>query len=82
MTPAERAINQREFFIHAGIIASGLIIYYAVRDGDIAAIVFLAACILLLVAMIANDLIHRGQRKRARQTGVELARFVSPDGRP
>jgi hypothetical protein len=66
MTPTERAISQRGFLIDAVIVGCGLLAYHAVRNGEIAAVVFFGACVLLVAAMIANHVIHRGLKKRAR----------------
>jgi hypothetical protein len=74
MTPTERAISLREFIIDLVIVGCGVTMYYAVRNGEIAAVVFFAAIMLLVAAMIANHFIHRGLKKRARddEAGMDL----------
>jgi hypothetical protein len=76
MTPTERAISFREFIIDLVIVGCGVTMYYAVRNGEIAAVVLFAAFILLVAAMIANHFIHRGLKKRARddEAGMDLER--------
>jgi membrane protein CcdC involved in cytochrome C biogenesis len=74
VTPTERAISLREFIIDLVIVGCGITMYYAVRNGEIAAVVFFAAFMLLVAAMIANYFIHRGLKKRARddEAGMDL----------
>ena len=74
MTPTERAISLREFIIDLVIVGCGITLYYALRNGEIAAVVFFAACVLLVAAMIANHVVHRGLKKRARrdEAGMDL----------
>jgi hypothetical protein len=63
MTPVE--IRRREFYIDIAIIGCGVIAYYAVRAGEVAAVVFVASVLLLAAALIANHVIHGRLRKRA-----------------
>jgi hypothetical protein len=74
VTPTERAISLRKFIIDLVIVGCGITLYYALRNGDIAAVVFFAACVLLVAAMIANHVVHRGLKKRARHddAGMDL----------
>jgi hypothetical protein len=72
MTPIERAISRREFYIDIVIISCGVIAYYSARAGEIAAIVFIVSLVLLVVALIANHVVHGRLRKRA-------SRLVSED---
>ena len=74
MTPTERAFSLREFIIDLVIVGCGVTMYYVLRNGEIAAVVFFAACVLLVAAMIANHVVHRGLKKRARhdEAGMDL----------
>jgi uncharacterized membrane protein YeiH len=73
MTPIERAIRRREFYIDIAIIGCGVIAYYSVRAGEIAAVVFIVSLVLLVAALIANHVTHGRLRKRA-------SRVISEDG--
>jgi hypothetical protein len=70
VTPTGRAISLREFIIDLVIVGCGVTMYYALRNGEIAAVVFFAASVLLVAAMIANHVVHRGLKKRARHDGA------------
>jgi hypothetical protein len=74
VTPTERAISLRQFIIDLVIVGCGITLYYAVRNGEIAAVVFFAACVLLVAAIITNHVVHRGLKKRARpdDAGMDL----------
>ena len=72
VTPAERAISLREFIIDLVIVGCGITLYYALRNGEIAAVVIFAACVLLVAALIANHVVHRGLKKRAHHDEAEM----------
>jgi hypothetical protein len=72
VTPAERAISLREFIIDLVIVGCGITLYYALRNGEIAAVVFFAAYVLLVAALIANHVVHRGLKKRAHHDEAEM----------
>ena len=65
MTPIERVIRRRQFYIDIVLTGCGVIAYYAVRAGEIAAVVFFASLILLVAALIANHVVHGRLLKRA-----------------
>ena len=73
MTPIERAIRRREFYIDIVIIGCGVIAYYSVWAGEIAAVVFIVSLVLLVAALIANHVMHGRLRKHA-------SRVVGEDG--
>ena len=64
MTPTERTISRRVFYIDVGIVGCAITAYYAVRNGDIAAAVFFGAVVFLVAAAIANHVVHGRLRKR------------------
>ena len=51
--------------LNIAVIGCGVIAYYAVRAGEIAAVVFFASLILSVAALIANHVVHGRLLKRA-----------------
>jgi len=66
MTPVEHGIRRREFFIDVAMVGCGLVAFYAVRSGDLAAAAFFGVLIVLLLGVIANHVVHHRLKKQAR----------------